>query len=187
MQEQNIKHYNMGREEDYYYNKLYNERAKKSMVACFYSMMGIILLLIFSLLFSSCKNVQYIPVERVVTEYINRTDTVNKTDTLISEKETIIREADSSLIAKLGLQLKENERAILVLQRQLEKQISKESEHKTDTVIKTDTIQVPYPVERTLTKWEQVKMDYGAIAIGGCITFVIIIIIGFIVRAYRKT
>jgi hypothetical protein len=62
-----------------------------------------------------------------------------------------------------------------------------ESEHKTDTVIKTDTIQVPYPVERTLTKWEQVKMDYGAIAIGGCITFVIIIIIGFIVRAYRKT
>ena len=177
----------MGREEDYYYNKLYNERAKKSMVACFYSMAGIILLLIFSLLFSGCKNVQYIPVERVVTEYINRTDTVSKTDTLISEKETVIREADSSLIAKLGLQLKENERAILVLQRQLEKQISKESEHKTDTVIKTDTIQVPYPVERTLTKWEQVKMDYGAIAIGGCITFVIIIIIGFIVRAHRKT
>jgi hypothetical protein len=93
---------------------------------------GIILPLIFSLLFSSCKSVQYIPVERVVTEYINRTDTVNKTDTLISEKETIIREADSSLIAKLGLQLKENERAILVLQRQLEKQISKESEHKTE-------------------------------------------------------
>jgi hypothetical protein len=105
---------------------------------------------------------------------------------LISEKETIIREADSSLVAKLGLQLKDNERAILILQRELERQVSKESEHKTDTVIKTDSIQVPYPVERKLTKWEKIKMDAGGISIGVCIALVLMIIVYFIVRAYRR-
>ena len=180
----NIGDYNMEREDEYYYNEMYDMKSKKSMISCCYSLACIILL---SLLFSGCKSIQYVPVEKVKTEYINRTDTVNKIDTLISEKETIIREADSSLVAKLGLQLKANERAILILQRELEKQVSKESEHKTDTVIKTDSVQVPYPVERKLTKWEQTKMDAGGIAIGVCIAFLIIIIVGFIVRAYRKT
>ena len=176
----------MEREDEYYYNEMYDIKSKKSMIACCYSLAGI-LLLVFSLLLSGCKSIQYVPVEKVKTEYINRTDTVNKIDTLISEKETIIREADSSLVAKLGLQLKANERAILILQRELERQVSKESEHKTDTVIKTDSVQVPYPVERKLTKWEQTKMDAGGIAIGVCIVFLIIIIVDFMVRAYRKT
>ena len=183
-QNQNIGDYNMKREDEYYYNEMYDMKSKKSIMACCYSLASIILL---SLLFSGCKSIQYVPVEKVKTEYINRTDTVNKIDTLISEKETIIREADSNLVAKLGLQLKVNERAILVLQRELERQVSKESEHKTDTVIKTDSVQVPCPVERKLTKWEQTKMDAGGIAIGVCIAFLIIIIVGFMVRAYRKT
>ena len=177
----------MEKETDYYYNQLYDEKSRKSMIACCYCLAGIIILAILSFLFSGCKSIQYVPVEKVRTEYINRTDTVNKIDTLISEKETIIREADSNLVAKLGLQLKVNERAILVLQRELERQISKESEHKTDTVIKTDSVQVPYPVERKLTKWEQTKMDAGGIAIGICIAIVLMIIVGFIVKAYRKT
>ena len=177
----------MKKEDEYYYNEMYDERAGKSIVACCYSLAGIVILIILSLLLSGCKSIQYVPVEKVRTEYINKTDTVNKIDTLISEKETIIREADSNLVAKLGLQLKANERAILVLQRELERQISKESEHKTDTVIKTDSVQVPYPVERKLTKWEQTKMDAGGIAIGMCIVILLVIIIGFIVKAYRKT
>ena len=171
----------MKKEDEYYYNEMYDERAGKSIVACCYSLAGIVILIILSLLLSGCKSIQYVPVEKVRTEYINKTDTVNKIDTLISEKETIIREADSNLVAKLGLQLKANERAILVLQRELERQISKESEHKTDTVIKTDS------VERKLTKWEQTKMDAGGIAIGMCIVILLVIIIGFIVKAYRKT
>ena len=173
--------------EEYYYSQLYNKKAEKSVKVCFFCVIGIILFLVLSLLFSSCKSIQYVPVEKVKTEYINRTDTVNKIDTLISEKETIIREADSSLVAKLGLQLKTNERAILILQRELERQVSKESEHKTDTVIKTDSVQIPYPVERKLTKWEQTKMDAGGIAIGVCIAVVLTIFVGFLVKAYRKT
>lgn len=177
----------MEREDEYYYNEMYNRRAEKSAIAYCFSLAGAIIIAVLLLLLSSCKSIQYVPIEKVRTEYISRTDTVNKTDTVISKKETIIREADSSLVAKLGFQLKNNEKAILILQKELERQISKESEHKTDTVTKTDTIQVPYPVERKLTKWEKTKMDAGGIAIGVCIASIIITIIGFLVKAYRKT
>ena len=112
---------------------------------------GVIMVL---LSMASCRSVRYVPLERVRTEYINRTDTIRETDSIIHEKETIIREADSTLLAELGLKLRENERAILVLKRELEKQKREVSEHKTDTVILRDTVPVPYPVEKELT-WYQ--------------------------------
>lgn len=190
-QEQNIKDCSMERKysnpnDVWYYNHKYDLSSTKSMKGCFYSLAGVIIIVVISLLLSSCESIQYIPVEKVKTEYINRTDTVNKIDTLISEKETIIREADSSLVARLGLQLKANERAILILQKELERQVSKESEHRTDTVIKTDSVQVPYPVEKKLTKWQQVKMDAGGVAMGVCLVVVIVIIVGFIVKVRRR-
>ena len=151
-----------------------------------YGIVGILFVVVLSLLLSSCKSIQYIPVETIKTEYKNHTDTFKQVDSIFSEKETIIREADSALVAKLGLQLKANERAILVLQRELERQVNKEMEHVTDTVIKTDSIQVPYPVERQLSKWEKIKMDTGGIAIGFCLGFVILIIIFFIVKAHKR-
>jgi hypothetical protein len=183
----NIGDFNMRKGEEYYYSQMYNRKAERSIRTFAYSLVVVILIVVVSLLLSGCKSIQYIPVEKVKTEYINKTDTFIKKDTVISKKETIIREADSTLITKLGLQLKDNEKAILILQRELEKQISKESESKTDTVIKTDSVQVPYPVERKLTKWEQTKMDAGGIAIGVCIAVIIMIIIGFIAKAYKKT
>lgn len=33
------------------------------------------------------------------------------------------------------------------------------------TAERADSVQVPYPVERKLTRWEQVKMDFGTAAI----------------------
>lgn len=169
-----------------------NEHEEKMMADIFYENSGcgknllyccIVIVLI--LVLSACKT-QYVPVETIRTEYINRTDTVKQTDSIFTNKETIIKEADNALIAELGLQLKDNERAILILQKELQKQVSKESEHKTDTIIKTDSIQVPYPVERKLSKWEQIKMDIGGIAIGGFIGIVVIIIATFLIRRYRK-
>lgn len=52
---------------------------------------------------------------------------------------------------------------------------------------KTDTIRVPYPVERKLTKWEQAKMDFGGIAFGGVIVAVAVIaVLAWIARKRRK-
>ena len=138
------------------------------------------------LLLSSCSSTKYVPVETVRTEYINRTDTVRKTDSVFTEKETIIKEADSVLIAKLGLQLKNNEKAILILKRELERQVNKESEHRIDTIIKTDSVQIPYPVEKKLSKWEQTKMNAGGISIVSCIIFIAMIIVMFIIKCFKR-
>lgn len=167
--------------ENWYYHQK-ELRAGFSYKVCFYCFIAMIVLIILLTFLTSCKSIQYVPVEKVRTEYKHTTDTIKQTDSIFSEKETIIREADSALVAKLGLQLKANERAILVLKRELERQVNKQSEQHTDTVIKTDTIQVPYPVEKKLTKWQQFKMDAGNVGLGLCI----LILIALLMRWYIK-
>lgn len=120
----------------------------------------IVIYLLAMLLLASCRTVKYVPVERVRTEYIHSTDTVRETDSIISEKQTIIREADSATVAELGLKLKENERAILVLKRELQKKIREASEHHRDTIIQRDTINVPVPCEKELTWWQGTCIEW---------------------------
>lgn len=172
--------------ENWYYHQK-NQESEGSCKACMFSFAGIVIILLLSLLLSGCKSIQYVPVETVRTEYKNHTDTVKEIDSIFSERETIIREADSALIAKLGLQLKANERAILVLKRQLEREVKEKSESHSDTVIIRDSVQVPYPVEKQLTKWEQTKMQAGGISIVVCILLIAMIIVGFIIKAHRRS
>lgn len=39
--------------------------------------------------------------------------------------------------------------------------------NKIDTLIETDSIQVPYLVEKRLTKWQSIKMEFGGWVFGG--------------------
>lgn len=50
-----------------------------------------------------------------------------------------------------------------------------------DTLLRTDSVRVPYPVERELSKWERVKMDAGKIGLG-IIAIGMLYIIIYIVR-----
>ncbi len=111
-------------------------------------------------LLSSCKT-QYVPVETVHHEYHHTSDTVHEHDTFYNEKETIIRETnggDSALLAQLGIQLSEGQRAIIILRKELERLKNEKYEAVHDTVIKNDTIRVPYPVEKKLGFWEKAKI-----------------------------
>lgn len=38
--------------------------------------------------------------------------------------------------------------------------------HDTVYIERTDSVPVPYPVERELSRWERVKVDYGGFALG---------------------
>lgn len=120
------------------------------------------------LLLQACKSVQYVPVETVKTEYIDRVKQVHDTMHTI-EKETTYINGDTVLITKYVDRVK-------VL-------------HQTDTCIieKTDTVQVPYPVERKLSKWEQVKDSLGSIAMMLTITAIIGALIYAIFLIKRKT
>lgn len=94
-----------------------------------------------------CSRVQYVPVESV------RTDSV-----------FIYRNVTSALTIKDSVYIDKTRDTVRVV---IYKYVG-ERYSKTDTVYinKTDSVAVPYPVERELGKWEQVKMDYGGKAIG---------------------
>lgn len=103
----------------------------------------------------SCKQIEYIPVPEVHVEHVYHNDTIKVTDSIKHETETIIREArpeDSVLLAKMGLRLQDNERLLILLQRELQQAKSELFEHKSDSVFIHDTIAIPHPVKEVVEK-----------------------------------
>ena len=118
-------------------------------------------------LFSSCTTTQYVPVTEQHTEHHWHTDSVKERDSVHTENTTIIRELDSAAMAKYGIQMQANQRAWLVLQREMENRL-RELEHMTaqrDTV--HDSIPAPFPVEvkvpAELTWWQQTRIHLANI------------------------
>lgn len=50
---------------------------------------------------------------------------------------------------------------------------------------RTDSVQVPYPVEKELTKWQQFRMDFGGWAIG-IVIITILVVVGRMVYKLKK-
>lgn len=139
------------------------------------------------LFLASCKT-QYVPVETTHTIYHNHTDSVHLIDSVYREKETVIREAnsgDSALLAKLGIQLRQNQKAILILQKELERERNKQEEHYGDTIIKVEEKQVPVPVEKKVPFLEKAKLA----SIGFSASLILIAAIGLVIwirKRYRR-
>ena len=122
-------------------------------------------------LLSGCTTTKYMPVTETHTEHHWHTDSVKERDSTHTERETIIREVDSAAMAKYGIQMQANQRAWLVLQREMENRL-RELEHisaNKDTV--RDTIPKPYPVteyvDRKRTTFEWMLIIAGIAAIFG--------------------
>ena len=127
-------------------------------------------------LFVGCKNVEYVPVESSHTEHHWHTDSVKQVDSIYHEKETTIMQPDSAEMAKYGIQLKNAERAWLVKSWELERQIEALQRLTAERDTVHDSIPVPYPVEKRLTKWQQAKVDWGGWALLVLIVLVVIAI-----------
>ena len=121
----------------------------------------------------SCKT-EYIPVETSHTEHHWHTDSIKEVDSVIHERHTTIMQLDSVAMAQYGIQLKNAERAWLVKSWELERQIENLQRLTAyrDTI--RDTIQVPYPVEKKLSKWQQTKIDWGGWAMLGALVVIIL-------------
>ena len=135
------------------------------------------LLVVAVVVLSSCTTTRYIPVTETHTEHHWHTDSVKERDSTHTEHETIIREVDSAAMAKYGIQMQANQRAWLVLQREMENRL-RELEHTSankDTV--RDSIPVPYPVteyiERSRSKFEWVLLAFGVVFIIASLLFFI--------------
>lgn len=132
--------------------------------------------------FCSCKT-KYVTVPEYRTQYISRTDTVHTTDTVRNEKQTVIREmtkGDSAMLAQYGIRLRESERMLLWFQNELQQEKAHLLEVIHDTIVKTDSVAVPYPVERELTWLQKLKQDTA----GAIITLFFALALAYFVIRY---
>ena len=128
---------------------------------CYLLFIGILLLLV------SCKTIKYIPVETIKTEYVSKTDTFIQKDSIYYKDSIYIdRNGDTITVYKTQLIYKDRWKEKI----------------KTDTIFKTDSIQVPYPVEKPLSVWQKFKMSYGgfSMCVSAFLFLVILILIVFL-------
>jgi len=137
-------------------------------------------------LFGSCTTTKYVPVTEQHTEHHWHTDSVKERDSVHTENTTIIREVDSAAMAKYGIQMQNNQRAWLVLQREMEQRL-RELEHMTathDTI--RDSIPAPFPVEvkvpAELTWWQQFRIHLANILL----YLILIVGIIYVVKKHIK-
>lgn len=118
------------------------------------------------LLSASCTRTVYEPVETVRTEYKDReverfvTDTVRDTRLVWVKGDTVVDIRKEERIKRVEI-------------------------HDTIKVILTDTIRIPYPVEKRLTRWQQAKIDYGGEAII-VLAVVVVAAVVWLIKRFRK-
>ena len=84
-----------------------------------------------------------VTVPEVHTEYIVRTDTFISRDSIVRNDSVIIRvQGDTVMVERWHTKMVDRWRDRVVR----------------DTVIRCDSVSVPYPVEKKLTRWQQVKI-----------------------------
>ena len=122
------------------------------------------------ILFDSCKSVQYVPVPEYHTVTVTKTDTFIQKDSVFCHDSVYIHQkGDTVWFEKWHTKYIDKVRDVV----------------RTDSFIKRDSIPVPYPVERKLTKWEQTKIDWGGEAIIAVIV-VFFIIIWLIIKRLQR-
>lgn len=134
----------------------------------FYDLIAYILcaIIITCLVYMLCScSTKYVAVPEYHYENHHTTDTIIQRDSILKENNTVIREADSTMLAELGIKIKNGERAILVLRKEMERVLSEQREAVHDTIIRTDSIRVPYPVEKKLTYWQKFQIKAGTVVL----------------------
>lgn len=114
---------------------------------------------------SGCTSTRYVPVETVRTEYKDRVREVHTTDSVTDTRFVFVK---GDTVVDYRDRVKWRDRFV----------------HDTCVVVKTDTVSVPYPVERELSWWQQTKMDFGGMALGA-VAVVLCIAVVWLARRRR--
>lgn len=123
----------------------------------------IIVLILLAIMLYGCKSIQYVPVE-----------TIKRDTTYISQiKIDSIYHRDSIYVEHKG------DTVYLSKYKYLYKYIEK---HDTLWHEKTDTIQVVYPVEAQLTKWQKIKINMGEYLIAAIVLIVIWLCVKYFIK-----
>ena len=132
---------------------------------CFWSFVMFIVMMAI-IFFNSCSpKVIYVP--EYHTEVVTRTDSVVKIDSVHVKDSVIIKQAGDTIeIDRWHTEYKDRWRERVVV----------------DSFIKVDSVSVPYPVEKKLSKWQQAKVDWG----GWAMLSVVVIVFLFLFFALRR-
>lgn len=128
--------------------------------------------ILFVLMLQGCK-AKYVSVPEYHNVYVTKHDTLTKHDS-VYQKEFVDRfvKGDTVFLTKTKVDYRF---------RNIYKTLYRDS-------IKTDSVRVPYPVEKKLSRWQGLKMEVGGWAIG-VLSVVVLGAIGYIimwlVRKYR--
>ena len=129
---------------------------------------GLWLLFVLAVLsLAACKQVQYVPVETVRLDSIYLTQTLR--DSIVRYDSVYVRDkGDTVWLEKYKYLYRDRWRV--------------------DTLVsvRTDTVSVPYPVERKLTRWERVKLEAGGYAIVVGALAVLAVIVWLVMKIRRK-
>lgn len=126
--------------------------------------LGIVVLLIMSV--CSCHTVRYVPVETVKHDSLYLS-TVS-TDSVYIKDSVLIMKGDTVTEYRWRYIYKYKDRIDTVY------------------VNRTDSVQVPYPVERKLSKWQQFRMDVGGYAVVAVVVLVFAIVGCSLYRIRKK-
>lgn len=115
----------------------------------------------------ACSRMQYVPVQSIQTDsiyiYRHTRDSIYHRDSIY-----VLQRNDTVYINKYKYLF-------------VDKAV-----HDTLYIERTDTIRVPYPVEKKLSTWQQIKMDIAGIGLVALIISIAIIIIRWIQHTGRK-
>lgn len=122
------------------------------------------------LLMCSCGT-KYVAVPEYHTEYVVRTDTFIQRDSVYRYDSVFVKVQGDTVVMERW--------ATLYRDRWREKVVR-------DTIIKTDSIRVPYPVERKATFWEKTKQDAGLVTIALVMLAVVVLLGRYYIRSQLK-
>lgn len=123
-------------------------------------------IILMTLAICSCRSVKYVPVETVKTDSIYISNVLR--DSIYRLDSIYIRDkGDTVWVEKYKYLFVDKLR------------------HDTLYLSRTDSIRVPYPVEKELTRWQQMKLELGGWAFGIIIAFALIIV-GWLIYKSRK-
>lgn len=117
-----------------------------------------IILLMLAICLTSCRSIKHVPVDTVKTEYKTR-DSIRFDS--IYEHDSIFLLVKGDTVYKEKYRYKYQYLTI----------------NKTDTVMLTDSVQIPYPVEKQLTRWQQMKIELGGWAVGVIVILSIVLML----------
>lgn len=121
-------------------------------------------------LLTGCKSVQYVPVETVRTDsvYVDHylRDSIYQRDSVFINRWTA---GDTVYQDKVVWKYVYRDKV----------------KYDTVAILRSDTVRVPFPVDRELSKWEQIRLDVGGWAIG-VVIITILIVIGCMVYKLKK-